>query len=789
MISRVELKNWRSHLESTLTFSSGTNALLGPLGSGKTSILDAICFGLFGTFPNLQMKKLKLDDIIMRKPEQKDRAEVEVHFQVNGTTYSVKRIVERGKGTSYSEIKENGKLLESPNAQRVTEIVEQILKVDYELFSKAIYSEQNALDYFLTIPKGQRMRKIDELLAIDKFEKSRSNAVMLTNRVADRKVGVESAISRVNEEELKKNVSELEESIRKLLFDKEEQKKIFEKTVEERRSLEAEMQELQKVRENLEILKRDERGIESALEEMLVTIRSLEESVRGFSKESVQRELEELVKSVDMLNQELKQSKDSYERIFSEISQAKSKLDFVKEEKVSKLDSLLKEKMGIKKEFDRLLDLVGANVDEQIVSKKKMLERMTEEISAANTSVSDLRSFIEHLSSAENKCPVCDSVLTPEKKKLLIKQKQDQIERMEEGLAVLKKDKESGEKELRSLEEAAKKIGEMYIQIRDLKEVQKDLEDSRKVFQELSSFLAQNENRLAGMKTEIGEAEKRLKESENRKRKYEILMIQLNDYEEKKRRQEELSRQIETLRTKIKEVESKLMDKDLHAMEERLKSVIGKEREAEAKLQSYDLFIKEKEARRQELARELENLANQKKEIQKLENIIKNLRIFSFALEQTQIELRSNFIETVNYSMNKLWQTLYPYQDFVAVRLNTEEGDYILQLQGRDGRWVNVEGVVSGGERSIACLALRIAFALVLAPQLGMLILDEPSHNLDSVALRELATTLRERINEFIDQTFLITHETELEDAVTGRVYVLERDKTKDGATKVVAIS
>jgi exonuclease SbcC len=291
------------------------------------------------------------------------------------------------------------------------------------------------------------------------------------------------------------------------------------------------------------------------------------------------------------------------------------------------------------------------------------------------------------------------------------------------------------------------------------------------------------------MKTEIGEAEKRLKESENRKRKYEILMIQLNDYEEKKRRQEELSRQIETLRTKIKEVESKLMDKDLHAMEERLKSVIGKEREAEAKLQSYDLFIKEKEARRQELARELENLANQKKEIQKLENIIKNLRIFSFALEQTQIELRSNFIETVNYSMNKLWQTLYPYQDFVAVRLNTEEGDYILQLQGRDGRWVNVEGVVSGGERSIACLALRIAFALVLAPQLGMLILDEPSHNLDSVALRELATTLRERINEFIDQTFLITHETELEDAVTGRVYVLERDKTKDGATKVVAIS
>jgi DNA repair protein SbcC/Rad50 len=189
MISKIRLTNWRSHANSELVFSSGTNALLGHMGAGKTSILDAICFSLFGTCPNLQSKKLRLDDMIMKKPFEKDKAEVEAHFQVDSNVYSVKRVIEKGKGTTYSEFRENGKLMEAPSTQRVNELVSKVMKVDYDLFSKAIYSEQNALDYFLTIPRGQRMKKIDELLMIDRFEKARASAITLANKVAERSAG------------------------------------------------------------------------------------------------------------------------------------------------------------------------------------------------------------------------------------------------------------------------------------------------------------------------------------------------------------------------------------------------------------------------------------------------------------------------------------------------------------------------------------------------------------------------------------------------------------------------
>jgi len=138
--------------------------------------------------------------------------------------------------------------------------------------------------------------------------------------------------------------------------------------------------------------------------------------------------------------------------------------------------------------------------------------------------------------------------------------------------------------------------------------------------------------------------------------------------------------------------------------------------------------------------------------------------------------------------MNQIWSSLYPYEDFIGIGLNIEGGDYVLQLKTRSGDWIDADGIASGGERSLACLALRIAFSLVLAPNLKMIILDEPTANLDRRSITELATTLRERINEFVDQTFLITHERELENAVTGNAYRIERDKSIDGVTKVTAM-
>ena len=82
MITRVKMVNWKSHLDSELKFSKGVNALIGIMGSGKTSVMQAIAFALFGTFSALGSKKLALDDLVMSKPQKKRHAMVEVEFTV-----------------------------------------------------------------------------------------------------------------------------------------------------------------------------------------------------------------------------------------------------------------------------------------------------------------------------------------------------------------------------------------------------------------------------------------------------------------------------------------------------------------------------------------------------------------------------------------------------------------------------------------------------------------------------------------------------------------------------------
>jgi DNA repair exonuclease SbcCD ATPase subunit len=70
-----------------------------------------------------------------------------------------------------------------------------------------------------------------------------------------------------------------------------------------------------------------------------------------------------------------------------------------------------------------------------------------------------------------------------------------------------------------------------------------------------------------------------------------------------------------------------------------------------------------------------------------------------------------------------------------------------------------------------------------------MLVLDEPTANLDTNSVSVLANTLREGISEFIDQCFIITHDEAFETAVTGHAYRLQRDKGKDESTKVVSLN
>ncbi|MFH1623121.1 MAG: AAA family ATPase [Candidatus Aenigmatarchaeota archaeon] len=802
MITKLRLKNWKSHEDSELEFSAGTNGLVGIVGSGKTSILDAICFALFGTFPKLQLKKLRIEDTIMKKPSVKASAEVELAFELDGKKFGVKRTIERDKGTGYCEFKEDGRIVESPSTKSVTAAVERALKVNYELFSKAIYSEQNSIDYFLTLGRGQRMAKIDELLMIDRFEEARANAVKLANRLIERKLAKQSAADRVNVAEADKQIEELAKAI----SDFDMQRAMFRNELAEiqrsKLASESEAAELRKVREQMEKAKRDHAAVEASMRTTMESVERMERALKEFCEgvgkpeaglkaedtAAITAAVENYAKHISEMNDFLHIKQAECDMAQRELSKSKASIDFLRDEKIARLENEFEEKLAAKSDLERLRDRTGGNVPEQLKENAARLRLLVEELAAAKARISDLQKQMEELSKLEGVCPLCGSGLSTERKKAIVAEKTAEVDALIGKVRKAADEKIAAEERLQQLEAAAKKLDELLKEIADLDAVNEDLAKSKHILAEQSESMEKISAQFEALAEEIGIVRKELDAANTEKQRLEIIAAQMKDYGRQRQRIAELQSERDRMKAAVDEMEERTPVGRLEETERALRTLAAKEREIETRIISAEQLAKEKQARMDEYRRAVEAARKERDEVARLERLAADLKVFAEALKQTQTGLRKEFVEAVNYTMNRLWQTLYPYEDFVGIRLGIEEGDYVLQLQERSLGWVNVEGVASGGERSIACLAMRIAFALVLVPHLRMLVLDEPTANLDSNSVKVLSSTLKENIAEFIDQCFVITHDDAFEDAITGNLYRLERDKAKDEATRVVAL-
>ena len=80
--------------------TSRLNVVIGPNGTGKSTILCAICLGLGGQPPLLG----RADDVRIFIMRGRDLSEIEIelaphHDDRNGRTHVIKRVIDRNKGS------------------------------------------------------------------------------------------------------------------------------------------------------------------------------------------------------------------------------------------------------------------------------------------------------------------------------------------------------------------------------------------------------------------------------------------------------------------------------------------------------------------------------------------------------------------------------------------------------------------------------------------------------------------------------------------------------------------
>ncbi|MFH0986613.1 MAG: SMC family ATPase [Candidatus Micrarchaeota archaeon] len=760
MIKSLVLENWRSHGHSEFIFSKGTNVLVGNMGSGKTSSMDAICFALFGTFPALQTKKLKLDQIVRNKPEQTDRASVSLKFDINGEEYEVIRRIKLGKGTCESTLLCGGKVVESPDTKRVTEAVCSALKINYDLFSRAVYAEQNNIDYFLEIPKGKRKQKIDELLQIDKFENARRNLGALVNKLGERK---DSQLKFVEENRGLADAEPVKKELLVLQMQADSTEKELAVKRSELEKAKSKYVQLSQLKKQYEQLRQSASEANGKISFINSKISKLEKPAAG--EADARASLSQLKKMRDELKQ-------------------KSELKQNLEKKLAELDSLISHNERHIGELEQKFAQTFVGTD--LRQMEKSLKQETEGLQKQLNEKQGVKAALEmqkqeneaqiHSLDAFDKCPTCETKLTPEKRNeiaVLRRAKTTEIDR-ETGkisglLSMISEQRRNTEKKIENIQVEIKKVDEF-----EFGKGQKE-----RMEKEILSFSSERQiirNRLAGISIagSLDEVDNSLKKAEKACEYYDS------------------AAELQKISALAAEYAGQMAQMNYSESEENAVFALVKETEKQIaviaeKMQNMTFLAVEKKKRLDEIEKIGAEVERSRADAENLTKHVESFNVLSNVLQSVQSQLRLEFTETTNAVLSDVWDKMYPYGDYVDLQLAIDEtGDYILQLKTRGEKWANVEGVTSGGERSTACLALRIALSLALTQNLSWLVLDEPTHNLDQNAIQELAVVMREHLPEIVDQVFIITHEPALEKAASGSLFRLEREKAEDAPTQVI---
>jgi len=770
MINSIRLINWRSHGDSYLEFKKGTNILMGLMGSGKSSVLDAISFALFGTFPILERRKLKLENVIR---SNQNTASVVLEFEFDKNKYNVERnlsVDKRGITTNASLYK-NSAIIEKGTVA-VTKYVEQLLSIDYDLFTRAIYSEQNNIDYFLTIDPSKRKGEIDTLLGLDKFEIARANSVSTINRIKSERKLLEEKISTVDLKKLEEQKSENKEKHTKL---EENIASLLDKILQEQKSLETEeikYNDAKKKKETYDILTKEKIRAESTVENLKVEI--ADKRVDEKKLEELKEEKNSLDKKRITINEEVK----IFDQELRKLAKQAADLD-------SKINSIIKTKQEIEKAQKSTNDVLNGQNFENLMTNFSEFEKKAithnSEYQTIKNELKDLNDFSIKLDASLNSnlvaCPVCGSEITKnklehivEEKRAVISKKELRMTELEKLISETRDGYDKTNRMIKQVELLSEKISFLKNGLGDMELLQQEKELVNKNMQEL--FSKKNDLQKE-IETKIKHAEKIMMEitaMENvlKKRKelgiFEIKLAsitkQLNELKFDEKEFEQLRKNIEQLRIKYESLknEKTSCEKELVLVKEIL-NVITKE---------------------------IERLKLLTQDVSNLINLEEELVVYKNALLETQTALRLNLTEAINLAMNEIWHIFYPSKNYTALRLNVTEKDYGFEIF--DSEWKALESIASGGERACAALTLRVAIAMVLTSNLSWLILDEPTHNLDKNAVELLSQTLQFKVPEVVEQTFVITHEETLMGSEFASSYRLSRDKENKETTKIEKI-
>lgn len=202
ILKKISLNNIRSYENQEIEFNEGSVLLSGDIGSGKTSILLAIEFALFGLQPGQR------GSAILRNGA--NEGGVSIEFEVGGKSILIERTMKKGKTISqdYAAITIDGEKQEIS----VTELKSKVLdllnypkefsKKQNLLYRFTVYTPQEEMKEIILQDSETRVNTLRHIFEIDKYKRIIENADILSLKLREEKKIKEAMILTLEQDKL-----------------------------------------------------------------------------------------------------------------------------------------------------------------------------------------------------------------------------------------------------------------------------------------------------------------------------------------------------------------------------------------------------------------------------------------------------------------------------------------------------------------------------------------------------------------------------------------------------------
>ncbi len=663
ILKSLYLKNFLIHEETKIDFSErGITVFIGENGAGKSSILEALTFALFG-------KSDKGNQTNLVK-WGRNQATVSLEFQKGKDTFKIERIItvkgSRASSTGVIYQKKGEKYI--PYYQKnITKEVPKLTGITNKIFSSSILVKQGDIEGLLRLSPKERAKVLEEILDMTLYQLLSEKAGEKRRQLETKKETLEGGL--IDTEEVEEEISKKEVELKQL---KEEKNRIEEYISKKNKEKEVVQNEL----ENLMLEKSKQDSIKNKILSLKEQIKNFEEEIKR--AEEIFKKIEEKEKQIQEIEEKLKKLSqiediiknfERLEKIEEKYFYLKEKIDEFEEKKkiYEDLKELNKEYAQKEKQYSKIIEelnqlskLYGElkSIEKQIEDLKKTRHETLEK--AIKLAV-ELQKFKRIYKTLELNPVIVNEFLRNSKeavdflqkkkeellKKLTeletygkqLKKEIDQLENLEGICPTCKRPIENHTKEelLEELKEELKKRREEYKKIKEeIKQVEERLELEKKVIPYLEEFRILYEkhvdadNQIQKLKSQMFVINEKLKDREKIEKEKQEIEIFLRENKEKNQLFLEAKRFLSSIDIEKLKKEFEILKKEKEKLEEETKDIskedILKEYEelkiTEKRYIALKEFISQKEKLLKDLDRYKSNIKNLQKHIQSLKEEI-----------------------------------------------------------------------------------------------------------------------------------------------------------------------